>query len=368
MRFIPKPERTGRVPSSKNAVWEIRPGKWAIGSHMLVEVTDSTSEAEDQQAVWRDDNQIAFRARPLPEELLNAYNDSKLIEASRFEGVQAWNRSMGIYELGHGVLLKAKRLGLGGSPAEPATMQLIRKEAPSVPVPEVLHHWRDEVWFCHFTIMRKLPGRPICDMWYALDPKHQQRLVEEVAVHMHTVAQIQSETSQRADGSPQYDDRTMNDTVMHEDRHDFVEPPNIDYYMTAKQIYDSLNAKDATPCAWKEMGDRFHLCHMDTGPTHFLVADDTGCYKPEWLNMATIPLEEQASMHISGIIDWEKAGFFLKYAVVWQFSRGITADLPYWEVKKSRHTATDFNDAVGEALVRLEWPDSKIFHPWRWVA
>lgn len=320
---------------------------------MLVEtIVDLTPREEDQEAVWKIGNKVQFRARPLPEELLELFDDSKVIVPPR----ELSNRSVGIYELGHGVLLKAKRLGMGGSAAEPAAMQLIRKEAPSVPVPEVFHHWRDEVWFCHFTLMRQVPGMDIGSVWFALAPEHQQRLAEEVAVHMHTVAQITTETSQRADGTPEYDQRVMSDPVMWEEPREFIEPPYIDYHLTAKQIYDGLEARGDTYYTLEEMGDRFHLCHMDASPHHFFIADNTGSAKYEWMTAETIPLEEQESMHVSGIIDWERSGFFLRYAVAWQFPHA-PMPLPYYLVKKPMRAGDEFSDAVTEALVKLGWPD-----------
>jgi len=42
------------------------------------------------------------------------------------------NRSMAIFRIGNGVLVKVKWLGLGGSRREAAAMEIIRQQAPSV--------------------------------------------------------------------------------------------------------------------------------------------------------------------------------------------------------------------------------------------
>ena len=172
---------------------------------LIEEVTDPIIQKHDQEATWRDAEQIQFRARPLSHDIIKLYSEDKLVKSP------SCTRVGGIYVIGRDVLVRAKWLGIGGSSAEPAAMQVIRKEAPSVPVPEVLHHWRDESWFCHFTIMRYLPGSPISSIWYALAPVHQQRLAKEITDHIHTVAQIQPETSQYPKGVALYDRRVMDD-------------------------------------------------------------------------------------------------------------------------------------------------------------
>lgn len=195
-------------------------------------------------------------------------------------------------------------------------MKLIRKEAPSVPVPEVFHHWKDPKWFCHVTIMREVPGREIGMVWFALDESQKQRLAEEAADHFRAIAEIQSETAQYANGENLIDALIVpsaDDSIY---GNEWAGPEQTSLRLNFKQLNEYRQSK-RRPLLPEAYGDRFHLCHMDANPDHFFVSDGVTILPDEYVY--SMPLEEQAKLHICAIIDFERSGFYPQFMVSWQF-------------------------------------------------
>ena len=348
MRRPPQTDQLGRLVRPNNAVWEISPVQSAIGSLKICQkITDSVPE--DQEAVWEDADHTRFCIRPNPTGIPATYDENALVEPA-FD-----TRGVGIYLISHGVVVKVKSLNTGGSSREPEAMKMIRKQAPSVPVPEVLHHWDDPHWFCHITIMRQVPGMPIAWAWYKLDPVHQQRLVQEIADHIQAVGEIQSEIAIYANGESLADGKLIPKGPNYE----FDIPDHNDYYFNMKQLKEFLDAEDwPHKCPPEGLGDRFHFCHMDPSPWHFFIYN--GVEPPPPGLVQNIPLEEQAKLHISGIIDWERSGFFPRYMVSHQFQGLPLLGLPDHQYGMPSRTADEFEDAVGDELVKRGFPDISV--------
>ncbi|MCJ1457351.1 hypothetical protein MMC28_007719 [Mycoblastus sanguinarius] len=340
----PHDDRRRRVRTT-NAVWTPGPGQWALGAYKICQqITDTIPE--DQEAVWEDADHIRFCIRPQP--VIPATFDENAQVTPQFH-----TRGVGIYQIGRGVLVKFKHMGMGGSSREPEAMKLIQKEAPSVPVPEVFHHWKDPEWFCYVTIMREIPGREIGMVWFALDESQKQRLAEEAADHFRAIAEIQSETAQYANGENLCDGLIVSSTdSIYLD--EWAEPEQGSLRFNFKQLNEYRQSK-RWPLLPEGYGDRFHLCYMDANPDHFFVSDGVTTLPDEYVY--SMPLEEQAKLHISVIIDFERSGFFPKFIVSWQFQGLFRHGLANHEYGKPDSAASEFDHAVIKALIKLGFPD-----------
>ena len=353
---------------TRNAVWTIGPGQWAIGAYKICQqITDTIPK--DQEAVWEDADHVRFCIRPHP--VIPAMFDENAQMTPQFH-----TRAVGIYLIGRGVLVKVKHIGEGGSSREAETMKLIRKKTPSVPIPEVLHNWKDPKWFCHVTIMREIPGIELDQVWFALDESQKQRLAEEAANHFRTVAEIQSETAQYANGENLCDGLIVPPLT---DRFpgEWGEPEQNPHRFNFKQLNEYRQGhRFPSPLLSEDYGDRFHLCHMDPNPSHFFISDGVtipperpyhffvsdGVTIPYGKRVHSMPLKEQVKLHISGIIDWERAGFFPKCIISWQFHGLLTNGLSHYRYGNPDSSSYEFHNAMKKALIKLGFPDPKKIH------
>ena len=344
----PADDHQGRRLRTNNAVWTLGPGKWALGAYKICQqITDTIPE--DQEAVWEDADHNRFCIRPQP--VTPAQFDENALVAPRFS-----YQPTGLYEIGRGIIVKFRHMGFGGSSREPAAMKLVRKEAPSVPVPEVFHHWKDPTWFCYVTIMQEAPGHDIAGLWYALEESQKQRLAEEVAEHMRVLAEIQSDVAVYANGDNLCDNTIVPfNYLMWAD--EWAEPERIPHRFNFKELNELRKRFRKRPMP-EEYGDRFHFCHMDIDSFHVRVSD--GVTKlPDGI-VHSMPLEEQAKLHVCAFVNWVKAGFFPKFMVSYPFLFAEGSSLPYRQCGQSPLTGGEFHRAVMRALTKLGFPDPRI--------
>ena len=327
MSIIRPPEHNGWTkPNSKNAIWEIgaEPGcRWAIGVHKICERLYDGLTPEDAEAVWTDEDQVRFCIRPRPATMAPDYNEERLASPMQVSGCTE-NWSTTIFRIGRGVLVKAKWIGFRGRAAEPAAMQLIRREAPSVPVPSVLHHWEDLEWFCYFTVMREVHGVSMFHVWYGLDEEHRKRLVKEIAHYLKIVGDISSRHAVTADGEPLADNILVSPGGGYSKQ---IKPPRAPGPFTAQELYGHVKAKASAknkklklPSNW---GNQLYFCHMDTKPGHFIISDGHPLPPRDEQGLISFSPERQAHLRVVGIIDWERAAFYPRFMVTYQLSGWI---------------------------------------------
>ncbi|KAI9670796.1 MAG: hypothetical protein M1817_003907 [Caeruleum heppii] len=79
-----------------------------------------------------------------------------------------------VYQLSESAVLK---IGRDVKRAEAETLRLIAREAPNVPVPAVLHAYRDEERGKGYIVMSKLEGEPLHRHWVGMTPEERERIV-----------------------------------------------------------------------------------------------------------------------------------------------------------------------------------------------
>ena len=305
---------------------------WALGSCMICgEVEHEDNIPKDALANWKDDAQKVFYVRSRPDDLHEEGAPVKPLTA---------NSSMAVFRIGQGVLLKAKLLIFAGSDKEGFALTLLHDYTPSVPAPEPLHHWKDQHWSCSFVIMREMHGARLDQAWFSLLEEHRDRLAKETARIFSKVADIGSPLATFADGE------ALNDGH-------WISEPNLGPF-TAKGLYKYMTK---TQTKVPKPSYYFHLCHCDLVPDHFFVSDGLPLPPPDAeTHLVQVPVERQANLRISGIIDWEMAAFLPKWMATKQFWNHA-GGLP-WKmagVDKSRHD--EFHRAVILELVKMGFDD-----------
>ena len=175
------------------------------------------------------------------------------------------NASVAIFHLGDGVVVKAKRIGMGGTGAEANTLQLIRELKPEVPVPEPLYHWKDPDWFTYFTIIREASGVELDAIWWGLTEETRQRLMKEAAEHLQSVGHITSPLAICADGTPSYGGWITYTPFGDENE----EPRIMPGPFTPKKLHEFVSKNfvktgriHSIPTL-EEWGKQFHLCPLE---------------------------------------------------------------------------------------------------------
>ena len=372
VRVVHPAERDGWTrPNPQNAVWSIGENRWALGVHKICEVVVGDQIPQDSLASWIDNSGVRYCVRDRRERIdsVKDFDGTKIAPIPKnCAGHPIANPSMAIYRLAEGVIVRAKKIGQGGNSVDPLTLAMIREFKPEVPVPEPLYHWKDSNWFCYFTIMREIPGIELYHVWWGLAEKHRKRLVLEVARLLQQVGDISCPLAISADGNSISDGLMMPSRFVHEEK----ELRTIDFGpLTPKALHDRLSWLVKAGYAWsvpdpeeREWGTKFHLCHMDIEPGHFFVSDGEPVpprATDDWWDPPMYSLERQERLHISGIIDWEKSGFFPRFMVsrqVVEVYGGVVPTNSHPDVipKPSLpppERAHDFTNSLVEALVKI---------------
>ena len=375
-RIVHPAERDGWTrPSPKNAVWSIGENRWALGVHKICEVVAGDSIPQDSHASWLDNSGVRYCIRDRPLDMAKDFDETKIVPIAKCNsGSTIAHPGMAIYRLGEGVIVRAKKIGQGGNSNDALTLTMIREFKPKVPVPEPLYHWKDSNWFCYFTIMREIPGVEIYWVWWGLAEKHRKRLMLEAARHLQQVGEITCPLAISADGHSISGGGMMPSRFVDDEK----EQCTIDFGpLTPKGLHDRLSRRvkigydySVPDPEGKEWGTKFHLCQMDMQPEHFFVSDGEPVpprATDDWWDPPVYSPERQERLHISGIIDWEKSGFFPRFMVSRQvidvYGGALqTNNCPDIISKPSLpppERAWDFTNSLVEALVEIGEQDPK---------
>ena len=263
---------------------------------MLCEqIADGASAPSDAIVTWKDGKGVDYCVRPQVTRLpVPEYNPAN-------GPVIPWNHSSALFEIGHDVLIKVKwghHFSQGdGDPwdTEGLAMRLVRERAPSVPVPEAIHYWFDKEWDRYFLITRRIHGVSVDSAWFKLHPEDHLQLVKELAAHTKAIAGIKAPLFQRLNGENQEESVLVGSNI--QDQICTAQPGPY----TAEEFREHLR-KASDGLEPPEFGPEFHLYHNDMGPTNVMIS---GTDEPH--------TEGKSHVHIAGIFDWERAGFYPKF-------------------------------------------------------
>jgi Phosphotransferase enzyme family len=86
--------------------------------------------------------------------------------------------------------------------AEAEALRLVARKAPNVPVPAVLHVYRDEKSGIGYIIMTKLEGEPLSRQWASMSLKKRKDIVSQLARYVREWRKIRGSFLGTVDGGP----------------------------------------------------------------------------------------------------------------------------------------------------------------------
>ena len=321
-----------------------------MGNLMLCEqIADGASAPSDAIVTWKDGKGVDYCVRPQATRLpVPEYNPAN-------GPVIPWNYSSALFEIGHDVLIKVKWgrqfLRDDGSSwdNEGLAMRLVREQAPSVPVPEAIHHWFDKEWDRYFLITRRIHGVSVDSAWFKLHPEDHLQLAKELAAHTKAVAEIKAPLFQRLDGKNKEDCRLVRLSIQDQIR--TVQPGPY----TAEEFCENLR-KASDGLEPPEFGPEFHLFHNDMGPSNVMIS---GTDEPH--------TEGKSHVHVAGIFDWEHAGFYPKFWITLILlipGLNYVLSLTEEQMQEDMHLYGEYLLALDAELQEVGFQSGFDFEPW----
>lgn len=250
-----------------NSVTQISPSLWRLGS---MECEKSVEPNRQGLAAWEDGDfwyTLRAAASESPSEIAAA-------SSSELRLVHEGGTMSAVWAIGDNAFCKVK-YWKPETPSESETIEYVRRNAPLVPIPEVIYSWIDRER--SFLILRRVQGTTLRDSWETLSPAQQDSILDDVVRLCDVLASITSTQLQNVQGGP-----VLEPYLAHSKR-DLLEPMGVSdckRYFFRADLHPNPN-----------VGEQFHLYHPDLGPGNIIVSNKK----------------------ISGIIDWEAAGFYPRF-------------------------------------------------------
>lgn len=248
------------------SITQISPGRWLLGSTIECRLV-SERPSESYITAWKDGDMwyviTSASERPTSATPPNS-NDLALVHEGGEESA--------IWSIGSNALCKVHHCWSPDIPPENETIQFVRENAPHVPVPEVLYFGIEGDR--SFLILKRVHGLTLRDAWEGLSDQQKDSIVDEVATFCRDLASLTAERLQSVQGGP-----VVEPYLAHSGQ-DLLEPLSI----SESEAYFYRADLQPNPT----IGDRFHFYHPDLGPGNIIIKDQK----------------------VSGIIDWEAAGFY----------------------------------------------------------
>lgn len=264
------------------------PDRWSMGSMMECEKVTGSAPA-DAVTVWTDgDSTYCLRRKPEP--ITNKLPPPGDSVAGKIHDV---SEQLAVYAIGKKTVCKVRSWGVGlGSEAK--TLEFMRKNAPSIPVPEPYFYWVDEAWNRSYLLMRRASGQTLENAWKKLTERQQKRVAAELANHVKTLSYFTSPRVESVDG------HGLNETdllleVEGSDRSLPCWTRRTHPKFTPEQLRSYFLRMDGVEPP--SIGEEFYLSHDGLAPDNVLVVNP-------------IPDEENELPLISCIIGWETTGYY----------------------------------------------------------
>ena len=291
---IKRPAEPVIEPHINASIWPVEEGKWAMGNLMLCERLLDTKAPSDAIVTWQDSKGVKYCLRPRKDNSpVPPYDPANAPLIPR-------HFTSAIFEIGTDVLVKVRWAPEGWPRSEGDAIRLVREKAPEVPVPEAIHFWFDREWARYFLIVRRVHGKTLDKAWFTLSEPDKRRVASEVARYIRQAAAITSPLFQQANGEPLGDYQ-----LMHADGltasffpvyGGWPGPFTISEFR--KFLKDTSDGVDPP-----EFDSQFHLYQGDPTPENIIVSGSE-------TSKAADSEGGVSQVHVAGIIDWERAGFY----------------------------------------------------------
>ncbi|KFZ22789.1 hypothetical protein V502_02719 [Pseudogymnoascus sp. VKM F-4520 (FW-2644)] len=174
-----------------------------------------------------------------------------------------------------------------------ATTKWVR-ENTTIPVVEEMKYWRDGN--SHFFLMKRVPGETLEDAWPWLLPDEKQRYAREVVGYIAELRKHKAASPQTVEGAPVRDKllgSTRTSVMMIEDKET--------WWARVAQGFEKRNPTwlENFKSRYPKQTAQYVLTHGDLNPGNIMIHGG----------------------HVSGIIDWEHAGYFPDW---WEHATALT--------------------------------------------
>jgi len=250
---------------------------WILGSSRVCERV-TTLNPSNTIISW-EDHDGTFCLRELVEEDLLFAEDGLDMGLVHKGGTSA-----AVWSIGPNAFCKVKawREGLE---AESDTIEFVRKNVPSIPLPEIIFSWVDHKWNRSFLILKRVSGQTLRDAWPRLSLAQRSEAASQVAKYCSALAGITSLTFESATHCGVLEPFL---TVAAKPSHpSWIPRPLGPLLLTDFTTYLSRQLATRYP----DIGC-FYYYHADLGPGNIIVSE---------------------SGNVEGIIDWESAGFYPRF-------------------------------------------------------
>ena len=273
-------EHTWREVPLIDGVREIDPNRWSLGPQVECRLIEHTPP-EDALATWSDGEDTYVL---LPKQDGATAAASTLIESdhpsTKVKLVNQGGSQGGVWRIGRDVFCRV-HYWRPDVLDESVIIDYVKEHFPQIPVPEVIREWNngDKCFF----LTKRVPGQLVQDAWPALSAAQQDKLLTTIVDIIELLA---SKTSDRLEGLhgmplPQPWLNPVPDAVQ-------FDPPGP---LTREECVSRfIGTKNHPPPPI----DRFQFYHSGLGPNEIFVSADG---------------------ELTGIIDWECAGFHPRFWV-----------------------------------------------------
>ena len=271
-------------PLISHSIALIDPDQWVMGSMMLCKKVVGAIP-EDAITTWEDGSSSWYLC-PKPPAGTTGLTFPGDLDAGRFYTAR---KSRAIYNISPNVVCKVCSW-VEGMQSEAANVLFVQKNAPTIPVPSVIHYWIDHSWHRSFFLMRRAPGEKLLDVWPRLSKSEIKQIATEVASYAKILAQFTSQRVETLDGYGINENWLLGGWDQPRlEWQPITHPP---YTRDTLMPYLIERYLGETP---PDPGDKFFFYHDDMQPGNIIV---------------TAPSSPTESWRISAIIDWETAGFY----------------------------------------------------------
>ena len=271
-------------PPARESVKRINPQLWTLGSNLICTKFGAHDVHPHNSIVsWQDGNGI-FHLLPRDDSLLMNLNEGD----SATDRIQECGTGGGVWGIGNEVICKVK----GWSEErqlEASTLNFVRDNFTSIPLPEVLYSWIDRAINRTFLIMRRVHARTLNAAWPSLSTSQRQSIANKMADYCVTLAGKTSSQYESVSGYGVFEYWLMGC------------PPasNLTWLpmtlgpLSGPELHEYMSNISNEPIP--DFDNTFLFYHCDLGPTNILISDDGDS--------------------VVAIIDWEAAAYFPSFWV-----------------------------------------------------
>ena len=192
--------------------------------------------------------------------------------------------SAAVWSIGTSAFCKVKAW-CEGLELENDTIQYVARNAPGVPVPEVIHSWVDHEWNRSFLILKRVGGHTLHDAWPQLSLRQQSQIASQIGKYCSKLAGI---TSHQFESAIHHGVLEAYLIVDAEPSHSSWKPRPLGLF--SLEDFKCYFLRQSTTY-YPDVGP-FHFYHADLGPGNIMVSREG---------------------NVEGILDWESAGFYPRY-------------------------------------------------------